>query len=149
MTTSIRPQRIVVPTGPGALLKRSGTIAAHLKLKAIGDSDPVYLALVRQCPCLHCGMEPAYEAAHVRMASAMHGKASGIGRKPADRWALPLCPDHHRLARDCQHNGGERLFWDSLGLNPLVICEKLYAARGDLVAMRAVILMAIAERGKI
>jgi hypothetical protein len=141
-----RPQRIFAPSPPGALLKRAGAAALPQQPRnQQGDAD--YLALVRQLPCLHCGMEPAYEAAHVRMASAAFGKASGLAKKPADRWALPLCPDHHRLGRDAQHHQGEQLFWDALGINPLIVCEQLYAQRGDLVAMRAVIFITIATRG--
>ncbi len=40
------------------------------------------------------------------------------------------------------------MFWAELGINPLIVCEQLYAQRGDLVAMRAVIFNAIAQRGK-
>jgi hypothetical protein len=109
------------------------------------DSDPAYLAMVRQCPCLHCGMEPS-EAAHIRYASAAHGKASGLNKKPADKWALPLCAQDHRLARDAQHNRGEQEFWHALGIHPLICAEQLYAQRGDLVAMRAVVFVTIAQR---
>ncbi|MES5483630.1 hypothetical protein QMZ05_12800 [Bradyrhizobium sp. INPA03-11B] len=108
--------------------------------------EPGYLAAIRTLPCLSCGMEPS-EAAHVRMASAAFGKASGLGKKPEDRWALPLCADDRRLARDAQHNRGELAFWHELGINPLICCQKLHAQRGDLVAMRAVIITTIAERG--
>lgn len=67
-------------------------------------------------------------------------------KKPADRWALPLCADDHRLARGAQHKRGEEAFWRELGINPLLVCERLYAQSDDLVAMRAVIFVAIAER---
>jgi hypothetical protein len=145
--THPRPQRIFSPSPPGTLLKRSG--AADLPQQPRQQKDDVdYLALIRQLPCLHCGMEPCYEAAHVRLASAAFGKASGLGKKPPDRWALPLCPDHHRLARDCQHNQGEQMFWARLGINPLIVCGRLYAQRGDLVAMRAVVMVTISERAK-
>lgn len=139
-----RPQRIMPLSRPGELLKQ--LLAKPASRKAAPDQDPDYLALVRQCPCLHCGMEPS-EAAHVRMASAAFGKASGLGKKPADRWALSLCSEHHRLARNCQHNQSEHQFWNALGINPLIACEQLYAQRGDLVAMRAVIFSTIAQRG--
>jgi hypothetical protein len=103
--------------------------------------------MVRQMPCLYCGVEPSGEAAHVRLASAAFGKSSGLGKKPDDRWALPLCPEEHRLARHAQHNRSEQAFWDDLKINPLICCQRLYAVRGDLVAMRAVVLTTIAERG--
>jgi hypothetical protein len=35
-----------------------------------------------------------------------------------------------------------------IGMNPLMVCERLYKQRGDLVAMRAVVMTAIAERNK-
>jgi hypothetical protein len=93
-------------------------------------------------------MDPCYEAAHLRLSSAAYGKASGLGKKPADKWALPLCPEHHRLAKSAQHNQGEAQFWDSLGINPLSTATNLFAQTGDLVAMRAVIFVTIAQRGK-
>lgn len=141
----ILPRRLTPPSAPGELLKQ--LFAAPRRHAPETDHDPDYLHHVRQCPCLHCGMEPS-EAAHVRMASAAFGKASGLGKKPADRWALPLCAEHHRLARSAQHNQGEALFWDALGISPLLTCEQLYAQRGDLVAMRAVIFVTIANRRK-
>jgi hypothetical protein len=91
-------------------------------------------------------MEPS-EAAHVRMSSAAYGKTSGLQKKPADSWALPLCADDHRLARHAQHNQGEARFWADLGINPFITCVRLYAQRGDLVAMQAVIFLTIATRG--
>lgn len=144
--TAPRPRRLTPPAAPGALLKRHGVVQIPITHKTNGERDPDYLALVRQCPCLHCGTEPS-EAAHVRMASAAYGKASGLGKKPEDRWALPICAEHHRLAKNAQHNQGEHQFWNALDINPLITADKLYAQRGDLVAMRAVIFTTIANRG--
>lgn len=138
-----RPQRITFPFPPGSLLKRV-TVQPRTRQEETGR-DVGYLAMVRQLPCLKCGSEPS-EAAHVRFASAAFGKASGLGRKPDDRHSVPLCSGCHRLDRDAQHNRGEREFWDSIGINPLIVAEKLYAVRGDLVAMRAVVLVTISER---
>lgn len=59
-----------------------------------------------------------------------------------------LCADCHRLARDAQHNRSEQSFWHELGINPLAACVRLYAQRGDMVAMRAVVLVTIAERSR-
>lgn len=142
--TLLRPRRLTPPAPYGAMLKRV-TTPTPAPRKSEGERDPEYLALVRQCPCLHCGMEPS-EAAHVRMASAAFGKASGLGKKPEDRWALPLCAEHHRLNRNAQHNQSEAQFWATLGIAPLVACQQLYAQRGDMVAMRAVIFTTIAGR---
>lgn len=141
-----KPQRLSQPAAPGALLKRAVNLHNIMRMRLIEpERDEAYLDLIRALPCLHCGMEPS-EAAHVRMASAAHGKASGLGKTPADRWALPLCSEHHRNARDAQHKRGERLWWEALGVSPLQVAEQLYEHRGDLPAMRAIVLLAIAGR---
>lgn len=145
-----RPQRITPPARPGDLLKRFGPRpdSEPRSIKRDGYEDADYLAMVRQMPCLCCGVEPAGEAAHVRFSCAASGRSSGMGKKPRDRDALPLCPDDHRLGRHAQHNHNERGWWEDRGISPYLVADKLYAQRGDLVAMRAVIFVAIAGRGK-
>jgi hypothetical protein len=141
-----RPQRITRPAAPGSLLKR---LEPAPKIILPGrDNDPGYLELVRGCPCLYCGMDPCGEAAHLRMASAAFGKASGLGKRPADRWALPLCGPDHRINRDAQHRRNEAEFWATLGINAPLVATRLYVQRGDLTAMRAAAFFAISERGK-
>ncbi|MGA9855085.1 MAG: hypothetical protein WBR29_07410 [Gammaproteobacteria bacterium] len=148
MTPILKPQRLLPSPSPGTLLKRPFAVAQRMRLKEVSERDPVYLSLIRQLPCLHCGMEPAGEAAHLCMASGAHGKASGIGKTPADRWALPLCGEHHRLAQRAQYNIGERAFWSEIGIDPFLTAERLYAARGDVVAMRVVVMLSFVERAK-
>ena len=131
------PQRLTSPAQPGTLLKRAFDIAQRIKLKVVGDSDPIYLAMVRQMPCLGCNDEPS-EAAHVRMQSGTHNKHGGMGKKPHDKWATPLCRDCHRE----QHRLGERAFWSIVGIDPVFLCTRLYAARGDLIKMRSIVFAA-------
>jgi hypothetical protein len=139
------PRRIVHTCPPGHLLKRAFDQPRDARREVTGR-DFSYLAAIRTLPCLRCGMEPS-EAAHIRFSSAVFGKASGLGKKPSDEACVPLCAGCHRLDRDAQHNRGEREFWASIGINPLLVAQRLHAQRGDLVAMRAVILTTIAERG--
>lgn len=140
------PRRIVPPSPPGALLKRASEDQPRTRRSEAGR-DPDYLAEIRQLPCLCCGVEPAGEAAHVRMASAAFGKASGLQKKPDDKWALPLCADDHRLARHAQHKMSELSFWGKLRINPMLAAHRLYQKRGDLVAMQAMAISIIGERG--
>jgi hypothetical protein len=115
MTLRDHPQRLTPLAPPGSLLKRLQGIHQRIKLKAAGERDPIYLRMIRQMPCLKCTLEPCHEAAHVRMQSAAHGKRGGIGKKPADKWTLPLCNEHHIE----QHQVGELKFWYDLDINPL------------------------------
>jgi len=138
------PQRLALDAAPGALLKG---FARAVPITHSAAHELSYLALIRQLPCLKCGLEDSSEAAHLRQQSAAHGKRGGIGKKPEDRWALPLCGGPQGCHAE-QHKIGERVFWDGIGINPHLVCEKLYAQKGDVVAMRAVVLGAIAERGR-
>jgi hypothetical protein len=140
------PRRIVHPCPPGHLLKRAFVQPRDARPLVTGRDLP-YLALVRECPCLMCGLDPCGEAAHVRFSSAAYGKSSGMQKTPEDRWALPVDGHCHREAKNAQHKRNEQEFWSSLGINALLTCTRLYAVRGDLVAMRAVVFVTISERG--
>lgn len=141
-----RPRRLTPPASPGELLKQ--LLVPPPRRPLIAPDDVAYLGQVRECPCLSCGLDPCGEAAHVRFASAAFGKSSGLGKRPEHKWAVPLCGSDHRLAKTAQHNRNEQEFWHSLGINVLATASSLYAQRGDLVAMRAVVFVAIAAREK-
>ena len=49
-----------------------------------------HLAFVRQLPCVACGKAAPSDAAHVRT-----GTDGGVGMKPGDRYAVPLCVACH------------------------------------------------------
>lgn len=142
----IIPRRLTPPSPVGSLFKR--TLTLPIARETSVARDLFYLAQIRECPCLSCGLDPCGEAAHVRFASAAFGKASGMAKQPEDKWALPVCGWDHRLAKTAQHQRREQDFWYALGINPLMTATRLHSQRSDLVAMRAVVFCVIAERGK-
>lgn len=86
---------------------------------------PAYLAYVRTQPCMICA-RPGSDAAHIRTGSLVNKKPhTGFGEKPDDKWALPLCRDHHRE----QHSMNERAFWRRYGINPFLAAIRLYRNR--------------------
>lgn len=91
---------------------------------------PAYLANLRKCPCVICGITPS-EAAHLRMSSAEYFKSNGR----RDRWALSLCAVDHRLGPKAQHTMGEQKFWDMHGIDPLPLADAMWNARNDLEKM--------------
>lgn len=103
-------------------------------------SSPAYLEQIRQLPCILSG-RPA-EAAHIRYADAKHNKPeTGAGRKPDDRWCLPLAPELHRMNTGCQHDAGdERAWWAQFGIDPLEVCTRLWGK--PRIVMERVIIMA-------
>lgn len=140
------PRRIVHPGPPGHLLKRASQPQA--RREEVAGRDFSYLALVRECPCLKCGLDPAGTAAHLRLNSALHNKRQAMARRPNEEWTTPLCSACHLNDSDAQHKVGEEIFWSRLGINPFLACQRLYAARDDLVRMRAVAYALISERGR-
>lgn len=111
---------------------------------------PEYLAFIRQLPCVVCHVESSgwvkIDAAHVRYHSLSHGKSiTGVGRKPDDRWVVPLCSHHHTSGgREAQHSNGEKVWWEIHEIDPLVIAALLFShyAEDDISAARAVCLFA-------
>jgi hypothetical protein len=65
--------------------------------------DPQYLEWLRRRPCVFCKAPPPSEASH-------HGKR-GMGLKPSDHEALPLCRVHHQRWHD---KGSPHPIWDDL-----------------------------------
>lgn len=141
------PKRLSPPAPIGSMLKRpSEQPQGSLLGKAKGEPD--YLVLVRQLPCLYCGVEPCGEAAHISFSSAQFGKSNSFGKRAHDSCALPLCRDDHMNAKHAQHKGNEEAFWTALGIDPYFTAKRLYEKRGDLVAMRYVVMETIANRDK-
>lgn len=132
----------------GSLLKRElPTRHKPLKLgRQPRQEDADYLTLIRSLPCLKCGHDPCGEAAHVRISSALHGKRTGMGEKPDDKWTVPLCAGCHREDADAQHKVGELPFWHALNLNPFLVCEQLQKVARSPEAMKSVILQFIGRR---
>jgi len=81
-----------------------------------------HLAFVRQLPCIACGRAAPSEPAHVRT-----GTDGGVGAKPGDRYAVPLCTACHAK----QHRIGELTFWSVLRIDPLKVALRLWTVSGD------------------
>ena len=128
---------------PGSLLKQDQP-NRHRKAMRRAQArhrDESYLDKVRQCPCLNCGIDPAGQAAHVRM--TREGKPiTGMGVRPSDEHTLPLCNECHVGGKESQHAIGEREFWHRLGSDPLQMCERLYRSKESPERMRALCFVA-------
>jgi len=83
------------------------------------------LAFVCQLPCVACGKAAPSEAAHLRT-----GTDGGVGVKPGDRYALPLCTACHAK----QHRIGELTFWSALRIDPLNVAFRLWTVSADVKA---------------
>jgi hypothetical protein len=94
------------------------------------EHDKGYLAHTRLQPCIVGpilgGCEGRIDPAHLRFGEAKVGRLNpGLGKKPDDRWVLPLCRKHH----EAQHAAGnERRWWAEVGIDPNQACQERHAA---------------------
>jgi hypothetical protein len=109
-------------------LRRPDSAFSVTKQRRPREKDKAHLIWLATLPCAVCGSYKDVEAAHYRSADRRWGKPStGMGEKPHDRWALPLCAEHHRL----QHSTNEEEFWKGYGIDAPVMCLALFGASGD------------------
>ena len=95
-----------------------------------------HLAFVRQLPCVACGKAPPSEAAHVRT-----GTDGGVGVKPGDRYAVPLCAACHAK----QHRIGELTFWSALRIDPINVALRLWTVSTDINAGERTVFRALQQ----
>lgn len=82
--------------------------------------DDGYLAFLRTKPCCLCGTTGDTEACHIRIGFR------ALGKKPDDRFAVPMCSTHHRE----QHSMNESEFWASYRRDPFAIATTCYEFYG-------------------
>ena len=98
---------------------------AHPKPKPEFRRRVQHLAFIRLLPCVACGKAAPSEAAHVRT-----GTDGGVGMKPGDRYAFPLCTACHAK----QHRLGELTFWSALRIDPVNVALRLWTISADVKA---------------
>ena len=92
------------------------------------ETNPRFLAFVRQQRCCVCDHWPPVQAAHIRLGSPERSKRpTGLGETPSDRWVTPLCVDCHLKGRGAQHKMAEDRYWAKVGIDPFAVAEALYA----------------------
>jgi hypothetical protein len=104
---------------------RISRTVAHPKPKPDFRRRVQHLAFIRLLPCVACGKAAPSEAAHVRT-----GTDGGVGRKPGDRYAVPLCTACHTK----QHRLGELTFWSTLRIDPVSVALRLWTVSSDVKA---------------
>ena len=85
--------------------------------KPVRERDREHLKFVASQPCLLCGRTPS-DAHHIKFA-----EQRAMGRKVSDRFTVPVCRLHHR---ELHRRGNERAWWESQGIDPLVIAATLW-----------------------
>lgn len=87
--------------------------------------SPGHLKFVRGfvCACMDAGCSGRIEAHHIRTAAT-----AGVGIKPGDEWAVPLCDLHHREI----HSMGQDTFAEKRKVDLPSVAEKLARASAHI-----------------
>ena len=80
-------------------------------------------AFVRKMNCAMKGRHKYCEERPCEFAHVRKGSDGAMGRKPSDRYGVPLCVPCHRR----QHQIGETRFWAKIDADPLDLAAKLWA----------------------
>ena len=104
---------------------RISRTVAHQKSKPDLRRRVQHLAFIRLLPCVACGKAAPSETAHIRT-----GTDGGVGMKPGDRYAIPLCTACHAK----QHRVGELTFWSPLRIDPVNVALQLWTISADVKA---------------
>jgi len=125
----MRAQRIIRPA--------TAFSVASTKQKRPRETNHAHLAFIKTLRCCICG-KPGPDPAHIRSASALHGKRETGGQeKASDKWVTPLCREHHDEQHNyCEERKGaagtsELLWWASKGIDPFGLALALHHATGD------------------
>lgn len=108
------------------------TIAHHAP-KQRPFMDKGHLANIRLCPCACCGAMGC-DPHHL-----LRTEERGLSRKSSDRWALPLDRRCHLALHAA---GDEESYLASKGIDGRALASALWAARGDLEAMKRIVFRA-------
>ena len=123
--------------------------AAPRQRRGKPTKNPDHLAWLRTLPCAVAAdglCNKAMEAAHIRYTDRKAGKLDvGMGERPSDHWAIPLCSYHHRLSDNAQHSQNEWTWWTAHNIDPVKLAMALYLASGN-DELGAVIILATGTR---
>lgn len=99
-----------------------------------------HLGFIRSLPCMICGTHANVQAAHIRARSTLYRKRqAGTAEKPDDKWAVPLCAEHHLFGDDAQHDFNELIWWANHGIDPFGLALGLFGCQGDVEEAEGII----------
>lgn len=97
-----------------------------------------HLELIRQCHCCVCWAEPPVDPHHLLRVAGEGVK--GIGRRHRDKWAIPLCVEHHLAPwpHAVHTHGDDEEKLTEYGIDGRALATALWSETGDLDAMERV-----------
>ena len=136
-------ERVMGNWKPTATEKQKAKIAKpRVKREEREGNDDKHLSAIRQCVCTVCNRVGGNDCHHLKDGTGERG----AGMRSSDRWAVPLCREHHmELEREGSRN--ERRWFEKHGIDaPLDLAAALWSASPSVPAMMKILIAH--KRGK-
>jgi hypothetical protein len=121
----IEPQQPRIPDNQerdaGPALENQNNSGVGVLAKELRRRDKEHRKFVASHPCVVCGRSPV-DAHHLRFA-----QPRALSMKVSDEFTVPVCRVHHR---ELHRIGNERLWWQSLNIDPMPIAQNLWERGG-------------------
>ena len=101
--------------------------------KARPGMSPAHLVLIRNLPCCICGVSGS-EAHHVKAGTGERG----MGLRSTDRWAVPMCHEHH-MEVERAGSKKENDWFAQRAVLPGLLAMDLWKGTGNLERMQRVL----------
>lgn len=98
-----------------------------------------HLRWIKTLPCCVC-TNPANDSHHLK--KGIDNMPKGMGRKHADRWAVPVCRHHH----DQAEAGDDEAYFRFVGIDARALANALWKVSGDTDAAHRLLYNARARR---
>lgn len=132
-----RPQELRQPHVYGNWRVKSSKRHVSAQQRREGNSAK-HLAAIRKCPCCACLKFGRSDPHHLKSLQA--GEERAFGRRATDRWAVPLCREHHDQIEAAGSRREVSVFKEWNIDDPHALAEALWNAPRDPAAMTAIIL---------
>lgn len=90
-----------------------------------------HLANIRRLPCIVTGKTAGTQVHHLKCCGGR-----GLALTAPDRYGVPLSPKAHLFGVEPMGSGNELDWFGEQGIEPIALANDLWAATGDLNAMR-------------
>lgn len=98
-----------------------------------GGDIPAHRQWIRGFACIvpHCATGKRVQAHHVRKGIPDETERGGTGKKPHDKWCVPICEEHHEIAHH-GHDSFERKY----GIDLIARAQEFAAKSPALAKLR-------------
>jgi len=130
-------QKVLGNFKPSTTEKQKAKIAKpRVKREEREGNDSEHLAAIRQCVCTVCNKVGGNDPHHLKAGTGERG----AGMRSTDRWAVPLCRQHHSELEGLSSRSEPAWFRDHGIDAPLDLAARLWNVSPDVSSMMKILI---------